>query len=365
MIAPQTIDDLPTPAILVDEERLERNILGMQRACDAAGVELRPHIKTHKLVPVAARQLAAGARGLTCAKLGEAEAMLASGAREVFVAHSLVDPRQARRVARLADSLDDFRVAATGAEQTLALEKLAEKAGRKLPVMMAVDTGLGREGVRDAAGAERLASLIARCAHLELRGFYTHEGWFYGAPFSADDARLEAMLESLCAIRDTIDPGLPLWPGCSVTAHAIAARSAGRVRAVRPGAYVFGDLALSLVTGVMCPDAIALHVLATVVDKPAPGLALIDAGSKTFSSDRTPSGLFALPADGRDIAVSRVNEEHGYASGAGADALRVGERVAFVPAHVCTVVNLADEVMVVRRHEIAARWRVDARGRSQ
>ena len=365
MIAPQTIDDLPTPVILVDEERLDRNILGMQRACDAAGVELRPHIKTHKLVPVAARQLAAGARGLTCAKLGEAETMLASGAREMFVAHSLVDSRQAPRVAALAERLDDFRVAATSGEQAGALENLAARTGRKLAVMMAIDTGLGREGARDAKAAARLAAVIARCTHLDLRGFYTHEGWFYGAPFTSGDQRVETMIESLCATRDAIDPGLPVWPGCSVTARAVAARSAGRVQAVRPGAYVFGDLALTAVTGVMRPGEVALHVLATVIDKPSPGLALIDAGSKTFSSDRTPAGIFALPADGRNFSVSRVNEEHGYVTGADAGALRVGERVAFVPAHVCTVVNLADEVMVMRRHEIAATWRVDARGRSQ
>ncbi len=365
MTATQIIDDLPTPVILVDEERLDRNILGMQRACDEAGVELRPHIKTHKLVPVAVRQLAAGARGLTCAKLGEAEAMLASGARAIFVAHSLVDPRQAPRVAKLAESLDDFRVAVTSLEQALALGRLAARAGRRLPVMMAIDTGLGREGARDIAGAERLAAAVAGSSHLQLRGFYTHEGWFYGAPFAKNDRRLEAMIGALCATRDAIAPELPLWPGCSATARALAGCSAGRVQAVRPGAYVFGDLALSAVTGVMQPEEIALHVLATVVDRPAPGLALIDAGSKTFSSDRTPDGIVALPADGRAFAVTRVNEEHGYVTGDAAGALRVGERVAFVPAHVCTVVNLADEVAVVRGRTVTNRWRVDARGCTQ
>src|SRR5688572_12533761 len=104
------VDELQTPSIVVERSRLETNIRSMQATCDAHGVELRPHIKTHKMVAVARRQLDAGARGLTCAKLGEAEAMLPSGVRNIFVAHSLVDSRQAPRIKALAEQLDDFRL---------------------------------------------------------------------------------------------------------------------------------------------------------------------------------------------------------------------------------------------------------------
>jgi D-serine deaminase-like pyridoxal phosphate-dependent protein len=134
---------------------------------------------------------------------------------------------------------------------------------------------------------------------------------------------------------------------------------------VRPGAYVFGDLSLTRTTGVMRPEAVSLHVLATVVDKPEPGLALIDAGSKTFSSDRTPDGISALAADGRDLAVMRVNEEHGYLRGGAVDALQIGERIVFTPAHVCTVVNLTDSVVVTEGGQPVDTWRVEARGRTQ
>lgn len=363
-----SIDTLQTPAILVNRPRLERNIRAMQSACDAHGVGLRPHIKTHKLVPVARMQLAAGAAGLTCAKLGEAEAMLASGARSIFVAHSIVDPRQAPRIAALHAALDDFRLAITGGAQAAALERVAAAAnlGKKLRVMLALDTGLGREGARTIEAAQKLAAQAARSTHLELAGFYTHEGHFYGGPLSGADSRIAALIERLCATRDAIDKTLPLWPGCSVTAAAIAAMSSGRIQAVRPGAYVFGDLANTRTTGVMGEADVALHVLATVVDKPEPGLALIDAGSKTFSSDRTPDSLSALAADGRDIAVARVNEEHGYLRGAAVDSLETGERILFTPAHVCTVVNLADEVVVTDDGaNILETWRVDARGKTQ
>ena len=360
-----SLASLATPAILVDRDRLDANIADMQRHCSAHGVELRPHIKTHKLVEVTRRQLAAGAAGLTCAKLGEAEAMLAADPRSVFVAHSLADPGQASRVAALAERIPDFRVAVTSEAHAPALEKVAATAGRRLAVMLAVDTGLGREGVRDLASAQRLAATLARSPHLELRGLYTHEGNFYGLPPAQHRAKVLELIERIAGIRDAIERALPIWPGCSVSAKLIAEISAGRVQAVRPGAYMFGDLYLSEVTGVMPASAVAVQVLATVVDKPEPGLALIDAGSKTFSSDRTSDNIHAKAVDGRDLAVFRVNEEHGYVRGTAVDTLQVGERVAFMPAHICPVINLTDEVTVTANGQVVATWRVEARGKTR
>ncbi len=360
-----TLATLATPAVLVDRVRLAANIRAMQDECDRHGVELRPHLKTHKLVAVARQQLAAGARGFTCAKLGEAEALLPSGLRSLFVAHSLVDPGLAPRLAALAEQLADLRVAVTSEAQLEGLLRVAAAVGRKLRVMLAVDTGLGREGVRGDPAAVRLAARLARCPQLELCGFYTHEGHFYGVPREQLAAQAAELVDRLCALRDAIDPALAVWPGCSVSAALVARAGAGRVQAVRPGAYVFGDLSLTRTTGIMPAAAVALQVLATVVDKPEPGLALIDAGSKTFSSDRTPDGLSARAADGRDVAVARVNEEHGYLRGGGVDALQVGERVAFTPAHVCTVINLTDTVVVTEGGQPVDTWRVEARGRTQ
>ncbi|MSU52148.1 MAG: alanine racemase [Opitutia bacterium] len=358
-----TYDELPTPTVLVDRTRLAANIHGMQAACDAHGVELRPHIKTHKMVAIARQQLAAGARGLTCAKLSEAEAMLPSGVRSLFVAHSLVDPRQAPRLSALTEQLDDLRLAVTSEEHTEMFLRLAALTGEKLSVMMAIDTGLGREGVRDLAAVGRIAAAIGRSPHAELRGFYTHEGNLYGVPPAEQAARVEETIARVCAARDAIDRSLPVWPGCSVSARLVAAASHGRVQAVRPGTYVFGDISLAKLTGTMRADEVALHVLATVVDKPAAGLALIDAGSKTLFSDRTPANIFAIAADGRDLSVVRVSEEYGWVRGADVDALRVGERLLFMPAHVCPVVNLTDEVVVTEGGRVVDLWRVEARGR--
>lgn len=355
-----TIHELPTPSVLVDRRRVAQHIRAIQAECSAHGVELRPHIKTHKMVAVARQQLAAGAAGLTCAKLSEAEALLPSGVRRFFVAHSLVDLHQASRIAALAERLDELRVACTSAAHLEALAPLARRAGRKLQVMLAVDTGLGREGARDLTAAADLAAAIAREPALELCGFYTHEGQLYGAKREEQATRIVEVLDCLAAVRDAIDPALPIWPGCSVSAAAMAAT--GRPQAVRPGAYVFGDLFLSRVCGVMHPGDEAVHVLATVIDRPEAGLALIDAGSKTFSGDSTPTGMRALSADGRDLAVVRVNEEHGYVRGADAETLRVGDRLRFVPAHICPVINLTDEVVVTEGDAVVDHWTVEARG---
>ncbi|MEO7600143.1 MAG: alanine racemase [Opitutus sp.] len=360
-----TLSTLPTPSILVDRVKLAANIRSMQAVCDEHRVELRPHIKTHKMVAVARQQLDAGASGLTCAKIGEAEAMLPSGARSIFIAHSLVDPGQAPRLAALSEKLTDLRVAVTSEAHLPALTRLASAVGRRLSVMMAVDSGLGREGVRDGAAAQRLAAAIAKTSQLELRGLYCHEGHHYGAPREEQKARAGQMIDRLCAVRDSIDPSLALWPGCSVTAKLVASLSAGRIQAVRPGAYMFGDMALALTTAVMRLEDVAVRVLATVVDRPEPGLALIDAGSKTFSSDRTAQNIFAIAADGRDISVARVNEEHGYLRGTAVDSLQVGERISFIPAHVCTVINLTDQVTVTDGTNVVDTWQVEARGRTQ
>lgn len=361
---------LPTPTILVDLDRLQTNIDAMQARCDAADVELRPHIKTHKMVEVARRQLQAGAAGLTCAKIGEAEAMLPafeglSGPREIFIAHSLVDPLAAPRLQSLHAGLDTLYVACTSEAHAPALENLAAAAGLTLQVMMALDTGLGREGARGSEGAVRLARLIATRPHLCLRGLYTHEGHFYAVPPEESDAQLRIWYQAVCGTYAAVtaalgDMSLVLWPGCSVTAYRLAAFPG--VAAVRPGAYVFGDLSQTDTTGVMSTDAVALRVLATVVDRPEPGLALLDAGSKTFSSDRTAAGIFARCEYGD---VTRVSEEHGFLTGPRVDELEVGRRIALTPAHVCTVVNLTDEVKIESNGQIIDTWRVDARGKTQ
>lgn len=359
----QTLAQLPSPAVLIDSSAMEHNLARMQAVCDRAGVELWPHIKTHKLVPILRRQLELGAKGATCAKLGEAEALLPSGVRRIFIAHSLSDRRHAARLKALHGQLDQLILAVTSDAQFSALEALLTEADLSVPVLLAVNTGLNREGVRTPEHAAAVAAKIRASSRMHLLGLYTHEGHAYGSKSPEEAAATtEHVHATLMAHREAIGGDLPLWPGCSVTAALMAGRPA--VQVVRPGSYVFGDLSLTETTGIMTHGDAALTILSTVVDRPEPGLALTDAGSKVFSGDKTRTGLSGRAQDRPSLTVSKVSEEHGFITGEGVDALTIGDRIRFQPAHVCPVLNLASRVYLVEGNVVKDTWTVDARGRS-
>jgi len=354
------VSNLPTPSILVDRVRLEQNLARMQDTCTKTDTRLRPHIKTHKSVAIARRQLERGADGLTVAKIGEAEAIMPSGVRRLFIAHSLVDPGAAPRLAALNEQLEELVLAVTSELHAEALNTLLTRAGLILPVWLAVDTGLRREGIRDPESAGRLARQFIRFSHLRLSGLYTHEGQFYRAPPARRPENLDLLHRKLLSYRNAIDPQLPIWPGCSVTAASLAGRDG--ITGVRPGAYVFADLALTETTGVQKPGEVALNVLSTVIDRPEPGLALVDSGTKTLSGDKTGQGILARPADGRRFQIVKANEEHGYVEGPDVNQLEIGQKIRWIPAHVCPVVNLTSRLIVVEGDDVVDTWTVDARG---
>ena len=357
----KTWESIETPCLLLDRRRLEENIARMQRLCDEHGMELRPHIKTHKMVYVGQKQLEAGAAGLVCSKLSEAEAILPAGVKSVFIANSIVGTSKLKRLQRLAGELDELILGVTSEAHFPELAALLEVAELRLPVMLAVDTGLHREGVRDVEAGIRLANKIGDSSCMELVGLYCHEGHAYGRPLSEKHRIAGETLEKLEIFREAIGGKLRLWPGCSVTASVIA--KSGKVDAIRPGAYVFGDIANAKRLKTMEWQDVALTVAATVVDLPEPGMALIDAGSKVFSGDKTPdTRISGLAMDGRDLVVSRVSEEHGFVTGTDAATLKVGEKLRFVVAHVCPAVNLADTVYLIDGDEVLGTQRIEGRG---
>ena len=359
----KSVSEIVSPAVLIEADLMEGNLLRMQAICDAAGVELWPHIKTHKLVPVLRRQLELGAKGATCAKIGEAEAMLPSGVRRIFIAHSLGDLSKGPRIKALQENLDQLILAVTSEAHCDALEAILASVDIRVPVLMAVDTGLDREGARGPVAAAALAAKIRRSSRMDLIGLYTHEGHSYMSG-SAEEVRkrTDEVHRVLVDCAAAAGGDLPLWPGCSVTAALMAGKPG--VKAVRPGAYLFGDLFLSEVNPVMSADQVAVSVLATVVDRPTEDLALIDAGSKVFSSDKTLDGLTARETGIPDVNVVKLSEEHGFLRGTGVRKLQIGNRLFFRPAHVCPVMNLAPNVYLVKGGEVLDIWPVHARGRS-
>jgi D-serine deaminase-like pyridoxal phosphate-dependent protein len=365
MIQPGTpVEELDTPCMLVDLERMEANIRRWQAKVSASGAALRPHVKTHKVPAIAKMQLAAGASGITVAKLAEAEVFMAHGCTDIFVAYPVVGQAKWRRAAELARGCAltvgvDSEIGARG------LSAAAAAAGATLRVRVEIDTGLNRAGVAPAAAAS-LCQAVLDLPGLELDGLFT----FRGASFPTAGGRSAIELgreegELMVSLAEQLRAaGVPIGSisvGSTPTAQA-AAQVPG-VTEVRPGTYVFGDYMLAE-RGHIAYDEIALSILCTVVSRPAAALATVDGGSKTFSGDIAPGALKGYArAVVAEAYVERMSEEHGVVQlGPGADP-RVGDRIAFYPIHVCTTVNLADELIGVRNGRVEQVWPILARGK--
>src|SRR5919206_1691495 len=352
--APERIDEIETPAVLIDLDRVERNLRRWQDFCDAHGLANRPHIKTHKLVPFAKRQLELGAHGITCQKLGEAEVMADSGIRDILLTYNIIGRPKLERLAALAR-----RAAVTVvADSDFVVEGLSAAmaaAGITIDVLVECDTGGGRCGVTSPAEAARLASVITRFEGLRFAGLMT-----YPAPGTRTQAA--AFLEeakSRCAARglavETVSTGgsPELW----------SEEGLAPVTEYRAGTYIYNDRAL-VSRGVATLDDCATTVLSTVVSRPTPERAVIDAGSKALSSDLQGQQGFGAVLGHPDISIRKLNEEHGTLDLTPAPgSLRVGDRVHVLPNHVCVVSNLFDTVYFVRGDCVLCAHPVDARGR--
>src|SRR5439155_10338947 len=348
--------ELDTPALYVDLDALERNIARMQQQCRAWGVELRPHVKTHKIAEIAQLQLAAGAIGITVAKGGGAAVLPGD---DVLVAYPLLQAKLPR-LRELAKTRR-VKVAVDSAQVARDLQGIG--------TLVEIDVGVGRTG---AQSPEQAVEIARACS--DFRGIFYWPSWLDEAGFRAACTKIDAVLTALAVagfeakiVSGGSTPGAaktPLIP---------------RTTEIRPGTYVFYDA--SSLAAKLCGEAdCALRVLTTVVSTAVPGQCVIDAGSKTFSSDQTVGvGTFGHFI-GREWTMRKLNEEHGYVephpltpspfgrggtngeSRDGATA-RVGDKVWVVPSHVCATVNLHDEIWYGRRGQVEGSWKVAARGR--
>jgi D-serine deaminase-like pyridoxal phosphate-dependent protein len=359
-----SIDELSTPAVVVDLDVLEANIARMAARARASGVRLRPHAKTHKSPEIARLQLAAGAAGISLAKTAEAEVFADAGFDDLFVAFPVVGADKGRRLLALADRVR-LAVGTDSLEGARSLAGAFRDAGRSLDVMLKVDVGYHRVGV-SPEGALSLAQRIAGEPGLRLRGIFTHAGHAYLAHTPGDVAAIgqqegRTLVSVAHALRAA---GLPVEEvSVGSTPTAPAAMVAGGVTECRPGNYVFHD-ASQVALGSCGPEACALTIVATVVSVPAPGRAVLDAGSKTLSSDPLrPAGPGFGQILGRRSRLQRLSEEHGVVDVEDGESFRVGERVRILPNHACVVANLHDRLLGVRAGRLETEFVVAARGR--
>ena len=371
------LTDLPTPAVLVEQSRIERNVDRMQAAADHHNLRLRPHAKTHKSIDFARIQIGRGAVGIACAKLGEAEVFADAGIEDIRLPYPL-NPVNAPRVIRLLDRtrfsfIVDHPVVARHWSDAMT------RAAKRVDVLVKVDVGFHRCGVDpEDPRAIEVARAAADTKGLRLRGILSHAGHAYDAK-SVESvkkiaaAEAETMTELASRWRTA---GLPIEE-ISVGSTPTARHSASRpgLAELRPGNYVYYDRT-QVALGAATLDHCALTVLVTVVSKPKPDRVIFDCGSKTLSSDRASHGsglvdgfgdVFLHPHDSApepSLLVERLSEEHATVRvRSGSTPLVPGDRVRLLPNHACVISNLFDYVHLVEGDEVVERLPVAARGR--
>ncbi len=359
-----------TPYVLIDGPKMERNILKMADVASENGVALRPHVKTHKIPGIARKQVEAGAAGITVAKVSEAEVMADGGLKDIFVAFPLVTETKIRRAIGLAKKRVRLILGVDSKQGARKLSSLAGEKGLTLEVRLEVDSGLGRTGVPRSEAAD-LAREISALDNLDLTGVYTYRGAVLedGSPAAdlEEAGRLEG--EFMVSVADEIrDAGVPIRE-VSLGSTPTAEHAAGveGVTEIRPGTYIFYDR-MQAALGVCPLSDCALRVVVTIVSRPRPDLAIIDGGSKTFATDVQPKAAplnltgFGHVVGHPGAVLGRVTEEHGMLSVDEHSDLRVGDKVEIIPNHVCSTVNLHDEVHVLAADGGREKVRVAARG---
>jgi D-serine deaminase-like pyridoxal phosphate-dependent protein len=355
-------DGLATPTLVVDPDVLDRNISQMAEASRSQGFALRPHAKSHKCAQIADRQLRAGARGLSVATISEAEAFARVGVDDLFIAYPVwLDADKTQRLRRLADDVV-LRVGVESVEGAQRLGKAVRGSARPVEVLVEVDSGSHRTGVQPHAADE--VGKAAADAGLDVAGVFTFPGHGYGHDVQAREraARDEerTLSEAAQALRDL---GIDVRVVSGGSTPTVGQWQPGEVNELRPGVYVFND-ATQLAIGTCGVDDLALVAAATVISVPAPDRFVLDVGSKVLGSDRSSwvTGHGYLPQFPRGI-ITGLWEHHAVVRlPEGVRGPRLGSVVAVVPNHICTPVNLSDELLVVRGREVIDRWPITARG---
>ena len=367
---------LETPHILLDQDRLHANIKLIQDIANTRGVNVRPHIKTHKCLELARQQIDAGAVGITSSKVDEALVFINNGIRSVTVAYPLVVDSKLDRLIAAARAHDvDLRLIVDSPAGVDAIAQVAERHQKQIHIFLKIDVGLHRCGLmEDDPGLVELVRQIIQEPALNFVGLLSHAGHTYGAD-DADAARKIAQeeCEILMRVRERLESNGIEVSEVSVgsTPGTLVSNSYDGITEIRPGNYIFMDR-MPLRLKIIELNQIALSVLATVVSQNSDYF-IIDAGSKTLSSDQGAHGMpgmegfgLAYPVDhfedkDYEMIITRLSEEHGFVIRKDSD-LAIGSKVRLVPNHSCVVANLLDTYTVIRDGQITEQWDIVARG---
>jgi D-serine deaminase-like pyridoxal phosphate-dependent protein len=361
-----TPQDIATPALVIDEAITRRNIQRLAAYAKSHNLQVRPHTKTHKSIALAKAQLAAGAAGLTVAKVGEAEVMASAG-DDILLAYPALDPARTGRIAAMAKG-KTVRVSIDSITAADALAAAAKVAGSTIGILVDQDIGMHRTGVQTSEEALAIAQHVSRTPGLRLDGLF-----FYPGHVVAPAAEQPAVLAAIDAILKTT---LALWKKHGIEAKIVSGGSTPTAyqshhvtvqTEIRPGSYIFNDRNY-MAGGWVTLDDCAARIIATVVSDAVPGKVVIDAGSKTLTQDRLlgdpERGGFGLVVEYPLARIIRVTEEHGEVDlSAYPKRPKLGTRLQIVPNHICPCVNLQDTAWLRHEDGSVEKMAVDARGK--
>ncbi|MAG37414.1 MAG: alanine racemase [Dehalococcoidia bacterium] len=357
----QPLSEVETPALIVDLDRMERSIQFVQEYCDRIGVRNRPHIKTHKVPAIGAQQVAAGAQGITVQKLGEAEIFAEAGFDDVYLPYNLLGSAKLDRLRAFLDRFGDTVKLSLTCDSGLVAEglsKVAVETGLTLEVGVECETGMGRVGVQTPHQAFDLALYIDRLPNLSFGGLMT-----YPAPMD-EETPVAFMGEAVQVFKRAGHPAPEISMGGTPQLHWT--QNVPGVTEHRPGTYIFHDRH-SIERGKLWTlDDIALTTHGTVVSRPMPDRAILDAGSKAITPETLGLDLLGHVVEFPEARLYAMSEEHGFVdlSDCPPDQRpQLGDRVSVISNHVCPTVNMSNFLVGVRNGAVEVVWPVDARGR--
>lgn len=356
--------ELDTPALLIELDIMETNIQKMANYFSKINTELRPHVKTHKTPIIAHKQIAAGAIGITCAKLGEAEAIVHSGIRDVLIANQIVGTHKIARLINLAKH-SDIMVAVDNVENVKAISNAASEKGVTIRVLVEVNIGMDRCGVEPGRETLSLVHIVQDSQNLKFEGLMGYEGHTVAKPDRTDrkNATIEAMqrLINTKYLLEENGISVSIMSGGGTGTYEITG-SIPEMTEVQAGSYVFMDSTYRNVEGIGDKFACALTVLATVVSRPEKNRIIVDTGLKVLAKEfgiPQPIGL-------QGVEMIGLSEEHGKMHVANEGiSLKPTDKLEILPTHCCTNVNLHDRFFGIRNEIVETVWEIAARGRSQ
>ena len=366
------IQDIDTPALIIDREKMLDNIKFMQAYADRHNVSLRPHTKTHKMPALAKLTENYGAKGIAVAKVGEAEAMAAAGLKDIFIANEIVGNIKWERIRKLAESIS-ISFGIDSPCQVEGIEKVFANEAKPAEVLIEIEVGENRSGIILEEDYFKLLETIKTCPHVHLKGVFSHDGNTYGAKDLAECFELATAAQK----RTVYFANLAREQGfeCSVVSYGSTPTFMNDVpimegiTELRPGTYIFMDVGQGNAIGTY--DRCAVTVLATVISKPTKERTIMDAGAKALTKETRVGGIcntngMGIFLEHQDISVTKLYDEHTIIINEElVKRVEIGDKLRIIPVHICPVCNLYDEAYLVSGDEVVEVLEIAGRGKIQ